>query len=229
MPFLSKEKYATLDDDESSNIDVRRGHSSLHRPYISLLVVAVTAILSGFITALIVRKASCLPMIHASPSVKHAEHDFGLSTSTTQGYQYTCGNSSSEAMALGCTFDPLSVNWIPVECSREGTDEWLEFTKARPSMKFPFFKNFEGSVDIPDERALSLSADFHTTKSWHLGHCIYLLQRLHMGYLTSARVDSDTTNIIHTKHCLKMLMEVVMKDKDRDTIDTHGEVGFLMC
>jgi hypothetical protein len=226
MPFLSKEKYATLDDDESLNIEVRRGHSLLCRPYIFLLAVAATAILSGFITALIVRKASGLPMIHAS---LYAEHDFGLSTSTNQRYQYTCGNSSSEAMALGCTFDPLSVNWIPVECSREGTDEWLEFTKTRPNMKFPFFRNFEGSVDIPNERALSLSADFHTTKSWHLGHCIYLLQRLHVGYLTGARVDSDTANIIHTKHCLKMLMKVVMEDKDRDTIDTHGEVGFLMC
>ncbi|KAF7539510.1 hypothetical protein G7054_g2066 [Neopestalotiopsis clavispora] len=39
--------------------------------------------------------------------------------------RYTCGNSLEEAKARGCTFDPMTVQWLPKQCSRAGVDEFL--------------------------------------------------------------------------------------------------------
>ncbi|KAK6220663.1 hypothetical protein LQW54_002108 [Pestalotiopsis sp. IQ-011] len=39
--------------------------------------------------------------------------------------RYTCGNNIEEAKARGCTFDPMTVQWLPKQCSRAGTDEFL--------------------------------------------------------------------------------------------------------
>jgi hypothetical protein len=38
----------------------------------------------------------------------------------------TCGNTTTEARALGCKFDPLTVAWIPAPCmNHQVTDEFM--------------------------------------------------------------------------------------------------------
>lgn len=226
MAFQSKHKYSAVEVDETSKACQVKEKRSLQRHFIFILAVAVTAILSSVATSLVT-------IHYYVPSVSELsrppETQFSTQSSLPDTPKYRCGNSSTEALALGCVFDPLSVNWIHKECSHYGIEEFMELTTPRPNMRFPFWRDKKGTTRIPDEHALSLSDEFHTTQAWHLSHCAYILMRLHDGYLRGARIDSNTNEFIHTQHCLEMFVDLILADEEKDVINTTGNVGFMTC
>ncbi|KUJ10402.1 uncharacterized protein LY89DRAFT_787439 [Mollisia scopiformis] len=226
MAFQSKHEYSPVEVDETFKATQGTEKRSSQRNFMFILVVAATAILSSMVTSLVT-------MHYYGPTISQFSSSPEIQTSTQSPMavtpKYSCGNSSTEALALGCVFDPLSVNWIHTECSHYGIEEFKEITDPRPNMKFPFWRDKAGTTRIPDEHALSLSDEFHTTQAWHLSHCAYIILRLHDGYLRGARIDSNTNEFIHTQHCLEMFVELILKDEEKDVINTTGNVGFMTC
>lgn len=96
--------------------------------------------------------------------------------------EYHCGKTKEEAIARGCTFDPLTVSWLPQECSRRQTDEfWADapITKDNFTNEYEarwryydwdLTERYDGLADLP------VYAGVHTYRSTlgeHITHCAY--------------------------------------------------------
>ncbi|OBT69083.1 hypothetical protein VE03_01421 [Pseudogymnoascus sp. 23342-1-I1] len=146
-----------------------------------------------------------------------------------------CGNSSIEAMARGCDFDLLTNTWCPKECSDPDTDSefrsWvLENDRLRQS--FPYYHDSQGQKQISSEEELShmVGEVVYTTMENHLGHCTFLMRRLHR-VLDGNRGNIAHNNLKHTMHCSHEILKAVGKSdcEDRGTITSGFRVAAVGC
>ncbi|KAH6666766.1 hypothetical protein B0J14DRAFT_198740 [Halenospora varia] len=151
-----------------------------------------------------------------------------------------CGtsNTTAEAKALGCEFDLMSYSWTPKQCFDEETAsefrEWV-WESERQEGAFPFFYDQEGKNRVEDEHALSQSFGevIHTTQEEHLGHCTFMIRRIHRVAESNGRLrlNSRFGTLAHTKHCS---MEVLKSLKRPDLsylrgIHSRFGVSFERC
>ncbi|KAJ6187465.1 hypothetical protein N7519_002373 [Penicillium mononematosum] len=91
--------------------------------------------------------------------------------------RYSCGNSTKEAEALGCAYDPLAGCWLHKECPHDFTDEFAHFNNGKP---FVYFYDEAATQQMKDYTELGNNPDFYwTAVREHLVHCLYLLRRGH--------------------------------------------------
>ncbi|KAE9379515.1 hypothetical protein N431DRAFT_460768 [Stipitochalara longipes BDJ] len=87
----------------------------------------------------------------------------------------TCGNTSAEAIAVGCEFDILSYSWMPPQCldrdTAEEFEDWL-ISNDRYQGPWPFFTDETGKERVIDKETLSHRTNTltWTTEEEHLGH-----------------------------------------------------------
>jgi len=126
--------------------------------------------------------------------------------------EHPCGNSSAEALALGCTFDHLTWAWYPAYCPHYTNDL---FRAAEGG--FSYYESL-GSKEALDEesfyRILDTKGGVWVEKREHLTHCVYLL-------LAQAQIVRDRTRYVpklveyeHLEHCAHFLMESLRKDDE---------------
>src|SRR4051812_2353235 len=90
-----------------------------------------------------------------------------------------CGNSVEEALALGCTFDPLSLAWLPSYFPRDVAHEFVE--AAGNGTKWRYWMDKEGAKELRgiDELArIAPKVLYWTTVREHMNHCVYMLLRV---------------------------------------------------
>lgn len=85
-----------------------------------------------------------------------------------------CGNSVEEAIALGCTFDPMMLMWLRPECSRTGTDEYMEFLNGTLN----YWVDHEGRIPVADLSRQVNDDGFWGEQKQHLAHCAFVYVRL---------------------------------------------------
>jgi hypothetical protein len=140
----------------------------------------------------------------------------------------SCGNSTAEARALGCIYDPLSVVWIPEPCFDK------EMTEAyRKAVDWIGSNDWQGKemldLDAMSER-VAPSGYFTSTRD-HVVHCAYSWLRQHRGYLRGGLyLDDDSLDFSHTQHCAEVLVHAL--DLDVEALEqrtTVATVGFSSC
>ncbi|KAM0707253.1 hypothetical protein Q7P35_006584 [Cladosporium inversicolor] len=75
-----------------------------------------------------------------------------------------CGDSSTEAQSLGCVFDLLTNNWLPIACSDPYTDSEYRQWVAQAERKlgpFAFFRDENFTRHIHTEDELSIMVGTH--------------------------------------------------------------------
>jgi hypothetical protein len=207
--------YSKLEeDDEDLPISKARRAFSINNAAL-LLIVAIFASGSTFLAVKVLQKPKIIPV--------------NAATSFSTLLKLSCGNSSSEAIAAGCTFDPLTFAWTNPECPRDMVDEHLAFNKGKP---WDYWVDKEGTQPLPhdDYETLSHMDDYWTTNAEHLSHCSFMLLRFHkvMGR-GGERIDTLTKSFDHAHHCLMFLLQMAEAHKDYHAIRTYGRVGFDVC
>jgi hypothetical protein len=139
-----------------------------------------------------------------------------------------CGNSTAEAEALGCQFDPLSFLWLPAPCL--DLKSTLEYQKR---------VNWHGYDDDQGSRQLSLQEmaarvgpePYYTTAREHVVHCAYMWMRMHQKYLAGGfGLDDNARSFVHTQHCAEMLIHYADADpRLLNRLETKTTVGFSKC
>lgn len=137
-----------------------------------------------------------------------------------------CGNSTSEAQELGCTFDPLTISWLPAACARDMVQEFIDF--AGPE-KWHYWLDSDGKEEIQDYNALSRIDWYWTTNREHLSHCVFIIMRLHRAVERGEQTDVLTMSYHHTEHCLMFLLEYASTHQYFNSIATNGNVRFGSC
>ena len=144
---------------------------------------------------------------------------------------YSCGNSSSEALALGCSFDQLMWSWYPPNCPHY-TDQL--FRTAEPDEPWRYYECLGATEPVPNDQlfdSVDRLGGIWTEKREHLTHCVYIL-------LAQAQIIRDGTvypkilvEYEHLEHCANVLLESVRKDDEWYSINTfsHGFHYDIIC
>jgi hypothetical protein len=212
MSSKDRYKYSQILQSDATTSDHRFRYSAGR--YQSLILAILVACLSSGLTLLFLRffqhETPCTPRTHLP--------------------RLSCGNSTTEALAIGCTFDPLSVTWLPQRCQRHGTEAFAEYPDTH-NTTWKYWYDKEGKNQIPDQQSLAAlggNGIYWTTQREHLTHCVYMLLRVHHAMETGDRIDRLGRSYDHSKHCLMMLLSMRNQTND-DKITTGGDVSFSGC
>jgi hypothetical protein len=171
------------------------------------LLVVVVGVLSSTVTFLAMRIPS--QKQEATPSREHC-----------------CGNSTTEALSRGCTFDPLTFQWLPANRARDMTDKFLESSGEEP---WKYWMDKDGKIPIQGYKPISKGIWYWTTNSEHMNHCAYMILRYYKATERGANIDPLTLSYGHAEHCMMLLLEAAKSWPYWNTINTHGTSGFPVC
>jgi hypothetical protein len=140
---------------------------------------------------------------------------------------YTCGTSVSEAISLGCQFDPLTVAWLHPSCPNDLSSNFTE-------LDFKYYANADASSILnTDElsQTMGTNGQFYWT-SWeeHNMHCVFIILKFYQVVERGERIDSMSGSSAHAKHCLMNLARRARSHNEVGTrLEIRGQAGFLSC
>lgn len=132
---------------------------------------------------------------------------------------YDCGSDIASAKVADCAFDMLSHTWVPKPCYDSETDaefrEWI-FNPNRTGGAFPYFLSSTLSANTHIDGIDALSAIPGDTWIWshgeeHVGHCIFVLRRIHRALEGKFRWSDDVANFDHTSHCAHEMFQSILE------------------
>ena len=134
----------------------------------------------------------------------------------------TCGNSSSEALSLGCNFDIISFAWLPARCfDQELMDQFLDLRDWK------WYLDTEGqqTVDLASVAAGQYE-QLYVTQEYHMYHCTYMWRKMHRALLAGNVVDGYIGDMHHTAHCE---MQILDRSRPLDGISTLIYIKYASC
>ena len=171
-------------------------------------VLTMLSIITGFLLAIFSSNA----FLHPATTIKK-----GSSSSSTAS---NCGNSSTEALSLGCEFDVMRYAWVQPAC-------------YNATLSSSMFAAGDWFWSLDDERTQSIpvsdiqSARYetvYTNDTYHVAHCVYVWKLQIQALLQADVVDDDILNEDHTEHCI---MELTRERFDWEYVILV--LGFLSC
>ncbi|KAG4435261.1 hypothetical protein IFR05_009257 [Cadophora sp. M221] len=129
-----------------------------------------------------------------------------------------CGNSSQEALAMGCRYDVIAATWSPPQChDQDLLDEMLS------QGSWTWFTDKEHTQEVSQD--VAVAGDFwilYPLYDFHVAHCLHLWRKLHKAVLNKSGIDDDLWKYGHTDHCVNLIMNYT---RDRPTVTmTHPYV-----
>lgn len=188
-----------LDSDPKNNPDPSRevNNSSTHHERFRLLGIGVFLLAALFLSA-----ASGIWVFVGS---------HGDANSAELPPLDFCGNSTSEALSRGCSFDYMMWSWYPPHCPHY-TDNLF-----RAAESFPYYKTLQDTEPIESRDLFTVienQGSVWAVKGEHLTHCVYML-------LAQGQIIRDGTGFApilveyeHLEHCAEFLLESVRKDDE---------------
>ena len=147
-----------------------------------------------------------------------------------------CGSSVEQALLLGCEFDLPTYSWTPKPCMEYETyHEYVVWASnsARKRGAYPYFKDEEGQVRIPDETALSLHTEMiFSTWEDHLAHCTFMARRLYRKHNDTSTLTLPIENDLeHSLHRSRMLLGETERPEHYDIggLNTRFFIRFARC
>ncbi|KAF2099746.1 hypothetical protein NA57DRAFT_75251 [Rhizodiscina lignyota] len=135
-----------------------------------------------------------------------------------------CGDSTDEAISLGCEYVPLAAAWLPPKCRDEELE--AEFNRAGPDGSWSYYKDRNGTAeyDISELGWLSDTGElYHTTRRWHIVHCVYYWKKLARSKRTGVPIEPRYDGEGHIDHCMKTFL----KPGDREKIATRQGASLI--
>ena len=117
-----------------------------------------------------------------------------------------CGNSTREAIALGCKYDSLAQSWLPDHCRDDELVE--EFEKSGPNEGggWSFFRDQNHTSPMTYEEVSMLpdtGGQWFTEWDWHAAHCMYYWKKQWRSWHGKGHELYETTTGAygHIAHC----------------------------
>ncbi|KAF2636766.1 hypothetical protein P280DRAFT_384334, partial [Massarina eburnea CBS 473.64] len=135
-----------------------------------------------------------------------------------------CGNSSAEALALGCSWDQLTWSWYPPNCPHYANDDFMAAEQWR------FYLDPEGKKEATGEdwvKGLDNNLDLFGERREHLTHCVYMF--LSIGQILRDKTPYSTKlgEYEHVEHCAQIMLDALRQDKHWNHMETStGMVSY---
>jgi hypothetical protein len=143
----------------------------------------------------------------------------------------SCGNSSAEARAAGCHYEPMQRSWIPDACYfKEPSEEYDPFSDR----KWFFDANLTQQITGEDLNKLRVGDDLNAyTHYFHNEHCVYCWRKLAIAVEKRLpMIDSKSADFHHSTHCATMVMQELYEigiDQFDTRFETHSPLMFQTC
>ncbi|KAE8373047.1 hypothetical protein BDV26DRAFT_272913 [Aspergillus bertholletiae] len=138
-----------------------------------------------------------------------------------------CGNSTTEAISLGCKFDSLAAAWLPPYCRDEELTAEFERSGPGPNGSWDYFADDYHKIPMALDEVAALgdnqSAKVMMTREWHVVHCLFYWRkqfrvrfREAQGGIVEPSFDSET----HINHCISVILEDSWGTEARIALDS---------
>lgn len=130
-----------------------------------------------------------------------------------------CGNSSAEALALGCSFDQLMWAWYPPGCPHYANYDYLQ------AGDWKFYLDREGNqVAGPDDwpRALDNEIELWGERGEHLAHCVFMMLSVGQVLRDARPVSTRLLDYGHLEHCSRLLLDAIKHDPHWNDMETNA-------
>jgi len=174
-----------------------------------LAIAGLVLLLIGIIT-LVVGPWS---MVDRSPTTRNSDNI---------REKHTCGNSSVEALALGCEFDQLTWAWYPAGCPHYANDE---FVNAEPERPWKYYDSLHhgNALYSTDENwfdVLDSGIQLWGERREHLTHCVFLFLSVGQILRDGTPYTSKLGDYEHLDHCRYILLDALRLDEHWMYIET---------
>ena len=163
---------------------------------------------------------------------------YNLRTSTRPSYSNdpgplhldcSCGSNLEEAQSLGCTFDVLSLSWLPAHCRDDELTYEFAHSGPGPNGEWEYWADGNASISMTIEEvgllAFQEKGYVFSPLGFHVAHCSYYWRKEYRmrakGLMMEGRYDKES----HIEHCHSVFMSDTPKDKGmtRSLIRLGGE------
>ncbi|EGP88313.1 uncharacterized protein MYCGRDRAFT_92695 [Zymoseptoria tritici IPO323] len=142
-----------------------------------------------------------------------------------------CGETDQQAVAMGCQYDHLAVDWLPPSCidqalvdefdmSGPGVDgAWIYYDPrvSEDGMSTLFVSI---STNETDEFALR-GKQYFATRGWHILHCMFTWRKQFRAWHSHKPIEPWNDDEEHIKHCSEYIMRTLEWHLSLDVIDTQ--------
>lgn len=141
---------------------------------------------------------------------------------TSTRRQHTCGNSTEEALSMGCKYDASLGGWLPVACFDQA---WVDDYLADGSNIAYADRNL--TRRMTHEEVLERGFYWSSFRD-HLNHCVAGWRRQSQAFFEDRpALDSTVINVAHATHCAQLLMDTAMGTQYRGP--TENIIGYFEC
>lgn len=134
--------------------------------------------------------------------------------------RYNCGNSTEQALALGCYFDLLSVSFVPWQCADRELE--AQFLAEGP---WKYWADRHQTQELKQDelwkRPTMPNDSFHVTMHWHRLHCLYQWRKMHRALESGRRMDTSYKFYGHTLHCGAVFSDTRPGNATGGTVSIH--------
>ncbi|EUC40425.1 hypothetical protein COCMIDRAFT_30626 [Bipolaris oryzae ATCC 44560] len=123
-----------------------------------------------------------------------------------------CGTSDAEAIAMGCIYDHLAVDWLPRSCIDDEIVSEFESSGSEPDGTWPYFRRVDDPTQHPSHSYIRINTteidtyakigkDYYSTLEWHVAHCMFTWRKQFRTGFTGKRLESWSDKESHIMHC----------------------------
>lgn len=135
-----------------------------------------------------------------------------------------CGNSSAEAVSLGCTWDQLSWSWLPPGCPHYANEE---FMRAEDWKYYTDPLGKQEAIGALWTHALDNHVELYGERREHLTHCVYMFLSLGQIIRDGTPYHQRISSYEHVHHCSGILLEALRQDPNWHNMETStGRVSY---
>ncbi|KAL1617151.1 hypothetical protein SLS54_007928 [Diplodia seriata] len=137
-----------------------------------------------------------------------------------------CGSTVDEALSRGCTFDRLTLMWLPRECDRASDAEYRDFHNNT----FEYWLDAEGPHrPVADFERETTDEGFWGPQRQHLAHCAFMYTRLAKAVGGDDIYDRKVWSQDHAHHCAKVLLKWALEAPGVSASVEWAHVSFGSC
>jgi hypothetical protein len=149
--------------------------------------------------------------------------------------QCWCGTQNEEAVAMGCIYDHIAVDWLPPHChdadlvaefdaSGPGTNgTWSYYRIESQGMLGPNFIPIEEEPTTTIDTFAQRGEDYWATTEWHVAHWLFTWRKQirFLGQdLEGNLIEPWNAKEAHVKHCSEYIWNVIRQGRSLDGITT---------
>lgn len=143
-----------------------------------------------------------------------------------------CGTSDEEAVAMGCIWDHIAVDWLPPHCVDHELLAEFDVAGSGPGGKWPYYVSSiqkaarlteaqRTPVDLTEIDQLARQGkDYWTTVEWHISHCLFTWRKQVRSAGGGVSVEPWNDKEAHASHCSAYIWNVLRTGRPLDEVST---------